>query len=260
VLVLDRNKVQYLGANTAAPFAMLRGYTSARRGLDGYPYSPDGDYSQLGAYPYSPDGDYSQLGRLGLNTADIEAANQFNPEPISRAAIDVITSIQRFFGIGQGRKEADKIVPIQNYIHYNVLAPIAEAVNASYKDALSRSQLNAMLEALLTTKENWLNFLHNTQWSDGRAAVQAEQTLAFLFDDQERKIRELLPNAPYFSNVEPPVFTPYTPTTPIGGRTGPVISSTGTLPVIRQSSITQYLPWILAGAFVFMLPKIGKYK
>ena len=233
LLVLDRNKIQYLGANTAAPFAMLRAYTSARRGMDGY-------------------------GGLGLNMTDIEQANQFNPEPISRAAIQVITSIQQFFGIGQGRMEADKIVPIQNYIHYNVLAPIAEAVNATYKDALSRTQLNSMLDALLTTKENWLNMLHNTQWSDGRAAVQAEDTLGFLFEDQERKIRQLLPNAPYFSNVETPVYTPYTPTTPIGtsGRGGPVITS-GVSPAVRQAA--NYLPWILAGAALFMLPKIGKY-
>jgi hypothetical protein len=257
LLVLDRNKIQYLGANTAAPFAMLRAYTSAKRGMDGYPYSADGDYSALGGYSSVGDDPQFQGYGLGLNISDIEAANQFNPEPISHAALTVIASIQQFFGIGQGRMEADKIVPIQNYIHYNVLAPIAEAVNATYKDALSRSQLNSMLEALLTTKENWLNFLHNTQWSDGRAAVQAEDTLAFLFDDQERKIRELLPNAPYFSNVEPPVYTPYTPSTPIGGRGGPVITS-GISPAVRQTA--SYLPWILGIAAVMMLPKIGKYE
>lgn len=233
MLKLDRNKMQYLSANTAAPFSMLRGYKSARAGMDRYH-------------------------GLGLNLNDIEAANQFNPEPISHAAIQVISSIQRFFGIGQGRMEADQIVPIQNDIHYNVLAPIAEAVNASYKNALSRSQLQAMLDALLTTEENWLAFLHNTEWTDGRAAVQAEQTLEFLFRDQEHKIRTLLPNAPYFSNVEPPPYIPYVPggstTTRPGGY--PPITTGGVSPVVRATS--NYLPWILAGAFLFMLPKVGK--
>lgn len=229
MLVFDRSKTQVLSANSAAPWAMLRGYN---------------DY-----------------GGLGLNTQTIQAANQFNPEPISRAAIDVITSIQDFFGIGRGRAEADEIVPIQNYIHYNVLAPIAEAVNADYAEALSKSQLQAMLDALLETRDNWLHFLRDTQWTDGRAAVQAENTLAFLFDDQERKIRALMPNAPYFSNVEPPVYTPYTPG---GGTTGGGTpstrvyrSGTGGSPYLQATQ--NYLPWILAGAFLFMLPKIGKY-
>lgn len=229
MIVLDRNKMQYLGANTAAPFAMLRAYRSAQPGLDG----PG----------------------LGLNMDFINEANQFNPEPISRSALQAIQSIQAFFHIGAGRMEADRIVPIQNQIHYEVLKPIAEAVNAPYKDALSRSQLVAMLDALLTTKENWLAFLHNTDWTDGRAAVQAENDLAFLFDDQERKIRQLLVNAPYFSNVEPPPYTPYVPGSTVLGPGGyQTVGGTGS--VLRSTS--NLLPWILAGAFLFMLPRIGK--
>lgn len=230
MLVFDKSKTQVLSANSAAPMAMLRGY----RGL-------------------------------GLNLDSLQEANQFNSEPISRAAIDVIASMQKFLGIGRGRMEADQIVPIQNYIHYNVLQPVAEAVNASYAEALSGSQLQDMLDALLTTKQNWLDFLHNTQWTDGRAATQAEQTLAFLFDDQERKLRVLIPNAPWFSDVAPPTYTPYTggAITPGGGPTGGGRPSTnvtrsgaGGSSLLRSTS--EFLPWILAGAFLFMLPKIGK--
>lgn len=231
MLVFDRSKTQVLSANSAAPMAMLRGWNN------------EPDYNGL-----------------GFNMDSLQEANQFNPEPISRAAIDVIASMQKFLGAGRGRMEADQITPIQNYIHYNVLKPIAEAVNASYAQALSGSQLQDMLDALLETKKNWLDFLHNTSWTDGRAATQAENDLAFLFDDQERKLRALMVDAPWFSNVEPPSYTTYTPG---GGATGGRPSTTvtrsgasGASSFLRGTS--DYLPLILGAAFLFMLPRIGK--
>jgi len=232
MLLLDRSKGPILARNTGSPFAMLRAYRSARPGMDG-------------------------LHGLGLNTNTLYEANQFNPEPITRTAIQVMQAIEQFFGVGQGRREANQIVPIQNEIHYNVLAPIAEAVNASYASGLSQSQLQQMLDALLGTKDYWLHFLHDTEWSDGRAAVQAEETLAFLFEDQERKIRQLLPNAPYWNTVEPPEVIPVGGGTTTGPGTRPGTGyQTGGLNILRTSS--SILPWILAGAFIFMLPKIGK--
>lgn len=230
MLVFDRSKTQVLSANSAAPMAMLRGWDNT-----------PSDYTGL-----------------GFDMQSLQEANQFNPEPISRAAIDVIASMQKFLGIGRGRMEADQITPIQNYIHYNVLKPIAEAVNASYAQALSGSQLQDMLDALLTTKQNWLDFLHNTQWTDGRAATQAENDLAFLFDDQERKLRALMVSAPWFSNVEPPVYTPYTPGggTTAGGRPSTQITRSGAGSILRATG--DYLPLILGAAFLFMLPRIGK--
>lgn len=236
MLKIDKNKIQYLNANTGAPFAMLRGL-----GLD-------------------------------MDTQSlIQAANQFNPEPISHAAIEIMGKIEQFFGIGRGRKEANQIVPMQNEIHHRVLAPIAEAVNAEYASQLNRSQLNQMLDALLTTKQNWLDFLHNTQWTDGRAATQAENTLAFLFDDQERKARQLLPNAPYFAQ---PIEIPTIPVIPIGGTPGNIpigggnVSRPGSgtprytpsLPTGLFQTGANVLPWILGAALVMILPKIGKYQ
>lgn len=243
MIAFDKNKVQhlsgmtaaqYMNPSTAAPHAMLRAYRSAQPGMSG----------------------------LGLNFEDVQAANEFNPEPISKAAIDVVGAIQRFFGGGRGRMEADRIVPFQNNIHYNILAPIAEAVNAPYRDKLSSSQLGEMLEALLTTQENWLHFLHDTEWTDGRAATQAENTLVFLFDDQERKLRALLQNAPYFSNVEEiPVYTIQTAPGggqyPGGGSTSVQRVSTSTAGP-SSMSFSSVLPFLIAGVAIFMLPKFGK--
>lgn len=241
MLLQDRSKTQYLAVNTGAPFAQMRAYNSARAGMDGY-----------------------GLRGLGLDVSNlISEANQFNPEPISRSALQTIQSIEQFFRIGVGRQEADRIVPIQNQIHYDVLKPIAEAVNAPYKDALSQSQLMEMLNALLTTKDYWLNFLHNTQWSDGRAAVQAEQTLAFLFDDQERKLRELLVNAPYFSTITPPEVIPVG-----GGHTNGTgrTSQTGGIYIPRTTgfpsltNLSSLLPWGLLAVGLMYMSKAGKYR
>lgn len=225
---LKANPTQWLSRNQAAPYAGFRAYKSARPGLAG----------------------------LGLNTENlITQANQFNPEPITRTAIQVIDGITRFLGIGSGRKEADEIVPYQNRIHYEVLAPIAEAVNADYAPYLCQSQLQAMLDALTATEDWWLQFLHNTQWSDGRAAEQAEQTLEFLFYDQERKLRELLPNAPWFCTVEQPEVTPVTGSEP-GGQFRPWPGQGGNPAIQRETgfNFSSALPWVLGG--VFLLPKL----
>lgn len=239
MLVRDKQKSappQLLARNTAAPFAMLRAYNSARPGLSQYVR-------------------HSGLSGLGLNTSAIYSANQFNPEPISRSALQAMQSIEQFFHIGAGRQEADKIVPIQNRIHHEVLEPIAAAVNATWKADLCQSQLQSMLDALTATEDYWLQFLHNTQWSDGRAAMQAEDTLAFLFQDQERKLRELLTNAPWLCPVDTPEVIPVGggTTTPGGPRH---IPGSG---VVRQTggfNMSSALPWVLGG--LFLLPKLFK--
>src|SRR5262245_29169884 len=127
MIAFDRSKAlppRILSRNTAAPFAMLRGMKCGLRGGLG----------------------------LGLTLTE---ASQFDPEPISRSAMQATDQILAFFRVGAGRMEADRIVPIQNQIHHEVLAPIAEAVNAPFKDQLCQSQLQQMLDALLTTEDYW---------------------------------------------------------------------------------------------------------
>lgn len=227
----------YLSVNTAAPFAQLRGMGcgSCNRGL----------------------------GALGDMNSLIEQANQFNPEPISHAALNFITKVQNFLGIGRGRMEADQIVPTQNQVVTSVIAPIAEAVNAEYRTFLSQEQLQQMLNALLNAKDAWLAFLHNTTWADGRAATQAEATLRPYWDDQQSKIIALMADAPSQN---------YSPTTGGPGGVVPIIAGVPTLglPPVRitttggassfTSLLTQYAPMLLLGAAVFALPKIGKWQ
>jgi hypothetical protein len=241
MLAYDRikaNPPQLLSRNQAAPYAGFRAYKSARPGL--------AQYHQMAHY--------CGLSGLGLNTETLYQANQFNFEPISRAALTVIQSIEGFFKLGAGRKEADQIVPMQNQIHYDVLAPIAEAVNAPFRFDLCQSQLQQMLDALIATEEAWLQFLHNTTWSDGRAAEQAEATLEFLFYDQEQKLRDLLVDAPWECPLDVQEITPVTGTTG-GARYG----TGGSTTVVREtagSGITSIGPLALLGGALFLLPKL----
>jgi hypothetical protein len=135
-------------------------------------------------------GDYSQ----GLSGPAGSMAN-FDPEPISSAALNIIDAITGFFGLGAGRKEADKIVPIQNQVVSGVIAPIAAAVNDPNANTLSYQSLQKMWDAITATEAKWLAFLHNTDWSDGRAAGQAETTLQPYFTDQKNKIQALMQTA-----------------------------------------------------------------
>lgn len=237
------NPTQLLSKNQAAPYAGFRAYKSARPGLS--------QYHKVAGLGHASCG----LSGLGLNTGTLYQANQFNPEPISRAAITAMQSIENFFRIGAGRREADLIVPIQNQIHYEVLAPIAEAVNAPYKNDLCQSQLQQMLDALNATEDYWLQFLHNTTWDDGRAAIQAEQTLEFLFYDQERKLRELLVNAPWFCPVEVPEVIPVGGGTTSGSTRYP--GGGGSPTIVRQAgfSSSSFVPLALLGG-IFLLPKL----
>jgi hypothetical protein len=135
-------------------------------------------------------GDYSQ----GLNGPAGSMAS-FDPEPISSAALNIIDAITGFFGLGAGRKEADAIVPIQNQVVNDVIAPIAAAVNDPDAHSLSYQSLQKMWDAITATEAKWLAFLHNTDWKDGRAAGQAETTLQPYFTDQKNKIQALMQTA-----------------------------------------------------------------
>lgn len=133
----------------------------------------------------------------GLNYYD-SRLSYFNPRLAGLGFVDPATSsliltqannlldsaiqqIANFLGIGQGRREADLIVPTQNNIVATVLTPISAAVQpASIADATC-TQLSAMLNTLNQSEQKWLAFLHDPQWTDGRASAQAEATLAPYF-------------------------------------------------------------------------------
>lgn len=147
--------MQYLSANTAAPFAM----------------------SRCGNEPRT-------LGR-GLGELDPQQA-----ETLVNSAGSIIAKIESIFGIGGGRLEANQITPIANDIHYKIFAPIAAALDNG--STLSYQNLQTMWNSLVSTEDRWLTFLHTTDWNDGRAATQAERDFAPYFSSYRTRIAALL--------------------------------------------------------------------
>lgn len=160
---------------------------------------------------------------------------QFDPEPISRSALTLITAIESAFGIGSGRKEADIIVPIQNQVFDTILKPIIDAVNLQ-GPTMTYETLQSLWNSLETAKAKWLAFLHQP-WPDGRAAQQAEATLAPYWNDAETKIQALLQTAPHGGTgglVGGVVTSP--PPSLLGGVSTPVLIGIGLLAVMLLMS------------------------
>ncbi len=180
------------------------------------------------------------LSGLGLALDTVAAVD---PEPYSKAALTFIATIENFLHIGAGRQEADQIVPKQNQLVEQVIAPISDAVSGAYATRWTPSQLRSMSNSLQQAEYAWLKFLHETNWSDGRAATQAEATLAPYFDGLEAKIQFLLQTAPTSAvgdaldwlsptgPVPPTLTLPGYPTAPIppGGVTQ---AGMGLLPIV----------------------------
>lgn len=106
-------------------------------------------------------------------------------------AKDLWEDIKQIFGIGAGAREADVIVPIQNQIHQQILAPVGD-----FLERVRTNQVNptcadctAWRTQLVEAETKWLAYLHNTEWQDGRAAQQAEATLAPIFKSQKDELQ-----------------------------------------------------------------------
>jgi len=180
-----KQKSPFTSPNTAAPFAQLRGLQNG----NGCQCNGLGDYYEHYQTPaLAGIGDYYehyQTPGLSGITDSMSTIAAFDPEPISSSALQVaatagkvISQIESFFGIGAGRREADQIVPIQNDLHYNVIKPVYDILELSDKSGVSCQTLATLYQSAYAAWSKWIEFLHNTQWSDGRAAVQAENTLA----------------------------------------------------------------------------------
>lgn len=215
MIVADKNKMQYLSANTAAPFAMSRF------------------------------GNEIQRSRVGLGDFTVDDANS-----LATGTGQIVAKIEAFFGVGGGRREADQIVPIANEITRTIFAPISAALE--HGSALSYNDLQLMWHSLTTTEDRWLAFLHTTDWKDGRAAAQAERDFVPYFSSFKTRISALLGNISGTIPVGDVLIPGQTNTTH-----GSIPGSYGTLPVLQ--TVQTYLPYIMAAAFIFMLPKIGKH-
>ncbi|MCI0617653.1 hypothetical protein L0244_32165 [bacterium] len=104
---------------------------------------------------------------LALNSAFIHAK-------------DLWDDIKAIFGIGAGAREADAIVPLQNELTTQIIAPVSDFLTGVNNGTItpSCSELQTWKTQVVNAEIKWLEFLHKTQWQDGRAAQQAEATLA----------------------------------------------------------------------------------
>src|SRR5262249_16652792 len=157
MLAQDRLKVinPYLSINTGAPFAQRRAFQAAW-GMPSVVPQLDG----LGQF-----GDILDfVGNVvqGFNTVSQD-----------------MNTMSQSYSFGSGHEEANYIVPIQNAVVSQVIAPILAIIDPykGHEQDLGYDVLNQLHTILKTTQDRWLSFLHNTQWNDGRAAIQAEQTL-----------------------------------------------------------------------------------
>jgi hypothetical protein len=119
---------------------------------------------------------------------------------VAEAGAGIISKISNFLGIGKGRMEADQITPYQDEISNDVLAPISAALNSGTDR--SASEWQTMYNTVVSTEQSWLRFLHDTEWFDGRAAVQAEATLAPYFDAIKQHLQLKISEAGgFFSSI-----------------------------------------------------------
>lgn len=83
--------------------------------------------------------------------------------------------------IGAGRREADVITPVQNSVQSR-LAQIDAAVGHDAMGTEDMNLLQTVLNELQTTGGNFLSFLRDPRFTDGRASGQAANTIMPILD------------------------------------------------------------------------------
>ena len=111
---------------------------------------------------------------------------QIDPITLTAAiseASNLWQQIKSALGIDAGSSEANVIVPLQNSVVSGVIAPVSDFLTSVNNGSVvpTCAQLQSYLSELTAAQSKWLNFLHGTTWRDGRAAQQAEATLAPYF-------------------------------------------------------------------------------
>ena len=108
-----------------------------------------------------------QIDPMTLTAAITEAANLFS-------------QIEAALGIDAGSHEANIIVPVQNAVVNSVIAPVSAYLTSVNNGTHTPTcqELQTWLTEVTNAHTQWENYLHNTHWKDGRAAQQADSTLA----------------------------------------------------------------------------------
>jgi hypothetical protein len=97
-------------------------------------------------------------------------------------------------GIGAGRREADVVTPVQNRIFNGSVAPLVDYLTAIHNGSVKVdcTTLTSDLAVMDAAEKQWLSFLHDTKWQDGRAAQQGEATLAPWFTNTRADAKKVL--------------------------------------------------------------------
>lgn len=145
--------------------------------------------SERGMDAYDPGVGMDGLGTLGLSAEEghafIAALKSFIDEMKSLWA-----DLEAALGIGAGRREADVIVPVQEKIVSEFIAPVSDYLTQINNHQITPTcvDLQVWQQSITNVQANWLAYLHNTEWMDGRAAQQAEATLAPYFTNAKRDL------------------------------------------------------------------------
>jgi len=130
------------------------------------------------------------LGAYGLG--QIDPATILALQEAFVHAKDLWEDIEKIFGIGAGRHEADVIVPLQNQVTTTILSPVGDYLERvrTHQQQATCQESTTWLTQLKAAETKWLDYLHKTTWADGRAAQQAEQTLAPIFSSQKTELQQ----------------------------------------------------------------------
>lgn len=133
-------------------------------------------------------------------------------------AKDLWEDILNIFGIGAGAREADVVVPVQNQLVETVIAPVSDFLTKVNTGEITPScvQLQTWQSQIISAEKKWLDYLHKTEWQDGRAAQQAEATLAPYFTNAKQDLQKYIDQ--YCKGTIGGIFT-----TPEGTINWPVI-------------------------------------
>jgi hypothetical protein len=156
-------------ANQLRPYALAEG-----RLLTAESTRTDG----LGQFDY---GTALSVASGGVTTAvSLGLASTGVGAPVA-AALEAGAMLLHLFSIGQGRNEADAIVPVQNGITER-LGTIDKAIGHDAMGTTSIPLLQAVLSELVNTAHQFLAFLRDPRFVDGRASGQAANTMLPIID------------------------------------------------------------------------------
>lgn len=191
-----------------------------------------------------------RVGLHGMGGTAGDVAN-FDPEPISRSALQIVDQIQSWFG-GGAHLIADKITPTQQRITDEVIAPIVAVIFGPDATRLSTSQIDSLQGTLNRTHDMWEQLLHAQGIAGTIAAQHAESDMARYFTDQTARLNALRANAPGIIST----WIDGSPTLPDIGMTdgGVVNSGTGT----ASMGFSTLLPAVLAGLAILYFSKKSK--